>query len=155
MLHVPDDIRSHGPSWVYWCFVMERYCGSLLPSIKSRSNPYPSMTKRILEGVQVSHIKKLYPQLKSVLERPSRSFQSESSEEREPTTTHETVYPECEFSVHFRLFTDPYIWYLSSPPYRIMSSLPFKNHSRRRVIGKTRDSLQDPFLNSRKAIDSQ
>ena len=57
------------------------------------------MTKRMLEGIQISQIKKLYPKLKSVLERPSRSFLSEVPEGQEPTTTHETVYPECESSI--------------------------------------------------------
>ena len=122
MIHIPDDIQSHGPLWVYWCFVMERYCGSLLPSIKSRSNPYPSMSKRMLEGVQVSQIKKLYPALKNVLEQPSR-IQSEGSEGREPTTTHETVYPECEFSVYLMLFADPYIPIKSPTPYYVVPTI--------------------------------
>lgn len=147
MLHIPDDIRSHGPSWVYWCFVMERYCGSLLPSIKSRSNPYPSLTKRMLEGVQVSQVKKLYPELKSVLERPSRKVQSDGSEEQEPTTAHETVYPECEFNI----ISDCSLTHTcpSSPSHCIVSSPQFKYHSYSRIIGKTCDSLQDSFLNSR------
>ena len=120
MLHIPDDIRSHGSSWVYWCFVMERYCGSLLPSIKSRSNPFPSMTKRVLEGVQVSQIKKLYPKLKSVFERPSRNIESNGSDELEPTTMHETAYAECEFSTYFRLFTDQYLPVKSRTPYYVV-----------------------------------
>ena len=120
MLHIPDDIWSHGPSWVYWCFVMERFCGSLLPSIKSRSNPYPSMTKRMIEGTQMSQIKKLYPDLKGVLEQPSRGFQHEGVDEQEPITTHETVYPECEFSIHFMLFADPYIPAKSPIPYYVV-----------------------------------
>ena len=107
MLHLPDDIRSHGPSWVYWCFVMERFCGSLLPSIKSRSNPYPSITKRTMESVQVAQIKKLYPDLKSILERQSRKGESDDSEDQEPTTAHETVYPECESGIRFRLVCSP------------------------------------------------
>jgi hypothetical protein len=64
------------------------------------------MTKRMLEGIQVSQIKRLYPELKGVLERPSRNLQSEGSEGQEPTTTHETVYPECKISLHFRESTD-------------------------------------------------
>jgi hypothetical protein len=107
MLHIPDDIRSLGSSWVYWCFVMERFCGSLLLHTKSRSNPYPGMTKRMLEGVQISQIKRLYPELKHVLERPLRAG-AEGSEGQEPTTMHETTYPECEPIIHFRLLTDPY-----------------------------------------------
>lgn len=99
---------------------MERYCGSLLPSIKSRSNPYPSMTKRVLEGVQVSQIKKLYPKLKSVLERPSRNIESNGLEDLEPTTMHEIAYPECEFSTYFRFFTDQYMPVKSPTPYYVV-----------------------------------
>jgi len=123
MLHIPDDIRSHGPSWVYWCFVMERYCGSLLPSIKSRSNPYPSMTKRMLEGIQMSQIRKLYPALQSALERPSKTLQSEGLEEREPITMHETIYPECEFCISLMLFADPYIPVKSPTPFYVVPTI--------------------------------
>ena len=154
MLHLADDVRSHGPSWVYWCFVMERFCGSLLPSIKSRSNPYPSITKRMMESVQVAQIKKLYPDLKSILERQSRKGQSDDSEDQEPTTAHETVYPECESSIRFRLFllTRPH---LSSSTHHTVSPPSCTYYPRSRVDGQTRNPFQDPFLNFRKAVSSR
>lgn len=92
MLHLADDVRNMGPSWVYWCFVMERYCGSLLPGIKSRSNPYPTIAKRMLEAAQLSQIKRLYPELEKRLQRES----AEVDEDGEPTTRHEQVYEDCQ-----------------------------------------------------------
>ena len=111
MLHIPDDIRELGPSWVYWCFVMEWFCGSLLPCIKSRSNPYPSMTKRVIESVQVSQIKKLYLDLKNILERPSKNASLNDLQDQEPTTAHETLYPECEcwVCISFRSLANIYV----------------------------------------------
>jgi len=59
----------------------------------------------MVEDIQVSQIKKLYPNLKGVLERPSRSIQREDLDEQEPTSMHETIFPECELSTHFMMFT--------------------------------------------------
>jgi hypothetical protein len=50
----------------------------------------------MLEGVQ---IKKLYPDLKHILERQSRKGLSDYSEDQEPITAHETVYPGCELVI--------------------------------------------------------
>ncbi|KAJ7854394.1 hypothetical protein B0H14DRAFT_3449595 [Mycena olivaceomarginata] len=36
LLHVADNIRQIGPMWCHWAFVMERFCGSLVPAVKSR-----------------------------------------------------------------------------------------------------------------------
>jgi hypothetical protein len=98
MLHLVDNIRSYGPSWVYWCFVIERFCGSLFSDIKSYSNLYPSMTKRMIEGAQVSQIKCLYPDLKQVLGQSLKnlSLESENAEDQEMTARHEMMYLDCE-----------------------------------------------------------
>ena len=71
----------------------------------------------MVEDVQVSQIKKLYPNLKGVLERPSRNIQREGLDEQEPTSMHETIYPECEFSIHFTMFTGQHIPVKSLTPY--------------------------------------
>jgi hypothetical protein len=55
----------------------------------------------MMESIQVAQIKKLYPDLKNILERQSRTGLSEDSEDQEPTTAHETVYPECESGIRF------------------------------------------------------
>jgi hypothetical protein len=70
ILHIPDDITALGPLWVAWCFVMERFCGSLLACISSRSNPYPSITRRTLEHVQLDIICHSFPNIKAKLTWP-------------------------------------------------------------------------------------
>ncbi|EUC56281.1 transposase family Tnp2 protein [Rhizoctonia solani AG-3 Rhs1AP] len=41
LLHMPSYIRQTGPLWASWAFVMERFCGHLLPAVKNRTLPYP------------------------------------------------------------------------------------------------------------------
>ena len=52
----------------------------------------------------MSQIKKLYPELRDILEWPSKKLYFEDSwaEEEEPTNAHEVLYPECAFSIPFR-----------------------------------------------------
>lgn len=54
------------------------------------------MTKRVIESVQVSQIKKLYLDLKNILEWPSKNASLNDLQDQEPMTAHETLYPECE-----------------------------------------------------------
>jgi hypothetical protein len=35
LLHIASSIREMGPVWAYWAFPMERYCGDILPNIRS------------------------------------------------------------------------------------------------------------------------
>lgn len=49
-----------GPLWCYWEFVMERFCGSLLPAVKSRKHPYTSLARRVRDIAQLSQIKLIY-----------------------------------------------------------------------------------------------
>ncbi|TFK98653.1 hypothetical protein BDV98DRAFT_572510, partial [Pterulicium gracile] len=60
LLHLAQDIRNMEPLWVYWCFVMERFCGSLLPSVKSRKHPDTSLANRIRDLAQNSQIELIY-----------------------------------------------------------------------------------------------
>ncbi|KAG8900769.1 hypothetical protein FRC00_011291 [Tulasnella sp. 408] len=60
LLHIADSIRSMGPVWCYWAFPMERFCGSLLPAIKSRRYPYASIDRRVTELSQLHQIKVIY-----------------------------------------------------------------------------------------------
>ncbi|KAG9042182.1 hypothetical protein FS837_011179 [Tulasnella sp. UAMH 9824] len=49
-----------GPVWCYWAFPMERFCGSLLPAIKSRRYPYASIDRRVTELSQLHQVKIIY-----------------------------------------------------------------------------------------------
>ncbi|KAJ7118905.1 hypothetical protein C8R44DRAFT_624982, partial [Mycena epipterygia] len=60
LLHIADNIRRLGPMWCFWAFVMERFCGSLVPAVKSRKYPFTSLAHRIRDVAQLSQIKLLY-----------------------------------------------------------------------------------------------
>ncbi|KAH9921953.1 uncharacterized protein BXZ73DRAFT_51623, partial [Epithele typhae] len=60
LLHIADSIRAAGPVWTAWAFPMERYCGSLLPAIKSRRFPWASLDGFVLDSARLAHIMNLY-----------------------------------------------------------------------------------------------
>ena len=60
ILHIPDSIQATGPVWVSWAFPTERYCGSLIPAIRSRRFPFPSLDRYITELAQLTQIKMQY-----------------------------------------------------------------------------------------------
>ncbi|KAG6837151.1 hypothetical protein H0H93_013741 [Arthromyces matolae] len=57
LLHIADSIKSAGPVWCYWAYPMERYCGQLQPTIKSRRFPYASIDRYVTEEAQLTQIK--------------------------------------------------------------------------------------------------
>jgi hypothetical protein len=60
LLHIADSIEACGPVWAYWAFPTERHCGSLVPAIKSRRFPFPSLDRYITELAQLTQIKMQY-----------------------------------------------------------------------------------------------
>ncbi|OJT08402.1 hypothetical protein TRAPUB_690 [Trametes pubescens] len=60
LLHIADSIRLAGPVWASWAYPMERYCGLLGPSIRSRRHPYASLNRYVLDSARLDHIKLLY-----------------------------------------------------------------------------------------------
>ncbi|TDL14470.1 hypothetical protein BD410DRAFT_817168 [Rickenella mellea] len=60
LLHIVDSIESSGPVWTSWAFVMERYCGSLRPAVRSRRFPFASMDTHVQEKAQLSQVKLIY-----------------------------------------------------------------------------------------------
>ncbi|KAJ7718168.1 hypothetical protein B0H16DRAFT_1797871 [Mycena metata] len=60
LLHIASDIRNMGPMWCFWAFVMERFCGSLVPAVKSRKHPFASLAHRLRDVAQLNQIKLLY-----------------------------------------------------------------------------------------------
>lgn len=60
LLHIANDIRYAGPVWCYWAFVMEQFCGSLLPAVKSRKHPYSILAHHIRDIAQLSQLKVVY-----------------------------------------------------------------------------------------------
>jgi hypothetical protein len=60
LLHIADYIKAVGPVWVSWAFPMERFCGLLQPSIKSRRFPYSSIDKYVVNAARLSQCKIIY-----------------------------------------------------------------------------------------------
>ena len=60
LLHIADGIEANGPVWAYWAFPMERFCGLLLPCIKSRRFPYANIDSYVTAVAQLSQIKNRY-----------------------------------------------------------------------------------------------
>ncbi|KAF9537573.1 hypothetical protein CPC08DRAFT_738871 [Agrocybe pediades] len=60
LLHIADGIESLGPVWAYWAFPMERYCGRLLPAIKSRRFPFANIDNFVMATAQIAQIKIVY-----------------------------------------------------------------------------------------------
>ncbi|KAJ3494279.1 hypothetical protein NLJ89_g10843 [Agrocybe chaxingu] len=60
LLHIANSIKAMGPVWCYWAFPMERYCGRLKPSVRSRRFPYASLDRYVLEDSQLTQIKAFY-----------------------------------------------------------------------------------------------
>ncbi|TFK96191.1 hypothetical protein BDV98DRAFT_536882, partial [Pterulicium gracile] len=60
LLHLAQDIHNMGPLWVYWCFVMEHFCGSLPPAVKSRKHPETNLANRLRDLAQNSQIELIY-----------------------------------------------------------------------------------------------
>jgi hypothetical protein len=86
-LHVADGIEAAGPVWVYWAFVMERYCGFLKRSgVQNRKNPYKSLDRRVLD-VSRLHVLKLKYGLMDVL--PPKPPHQEVGE----------IFPECKSAI--------------------------------------------------------
>ncbi|TFK96035.1 hypothetical protein BDV98DRAFT_576835 [Pterulicium gracile] len=79
LLHLAQDIRNMGPLWVYWCFVMERFCGSLLPSVKSRKHPNTSLANRIRNLAQNSQIELIY-QLHNMMDLSDTRYDMQTGE---------------------------------------------------------------------------
>lgn len=61
LLHIADAIEAAGPVWVYWAFVMERYCGFLKrDGVRNRRKPYASLDNRVRHVAQLNITKIRY-----------------------------------------------------------------------------------------------
>lgn len=73
LLHIADGIEACGPVWAYWAFPMERFCGLLLPCIKSRRFPYANIDSHVVATAQISQIKNRYGLQEELSLRPPRA----------------------------------------------------------------------------------
>jgi hypothetical protein len=74
LLHVAPGIRKGGPVWAYWEYAMERFCGRLLPAIKSRRYPWSSLDSFVVTTAQLTVVSLNYNVAEMLqLRAPSRS----------------------------------------------------------------------------------
>jgi hypothetical protein len=92
ILHVPHYIRKTGPLWASWAFVMERFCGHLLPAVKNRYQPYVHLDNYVLRRAQMQIICHTYD-----LPTLARSTVKWTHEGRERMSTREVMHPECKY----------------------------------------------------------
>lgn len=57
LLHIADSIEQNGPVWTYWAFPTERFCGRLLPAIRSRRHPFANLDNYVVAAAQLAQIK--------------------------------------------------------------------------------------------------
>jgi hypothetical protein len=88
LLHIPQNIRDIGPVWTSWTFYLERYCGHLQLGIHSMSQPWATLSKRVLFTAYLSQLRARYG-----LE---DELPTEKKHEDEPTRN-EMLYPDCKF----------------------------------------------------------
>lgn len=88
ILHIPDDIMNNGPCCYNWTFIMERWCGALLPAIKSRVRPFVSLSLRQLHLAQLNVIKARYKLAKELSLAPRSGTHGETCYEKSDCEFH-------------------------------------------------------------------
>jgi hypothetical protein len=91
LLHIPYYLRRSGPLWASWAFVMERFCGQILPAVKNRTQPYQHLDNYVQRRAQMQVVSKIFD-LPS-LARPRIDYKYLAGVEM---LSCETLYPECE-----------------------------------------------------------
>jgi hypothetical protein len=87
---MPYYLQRTGPLWTSWAFVMERFCGHLLPAVKNRTRPYEHLDNYVLRRAQMQVVSKVY-RLPS-LAKPVINYRHENGER---LSSYERMYPGC------------------------------------------------------------
>ncbi|EKM52732.1 uncharacterized protein PHACADRAFT_101119 [Phanerochaete carnosa HHB-10118-sp] len=56
LLHIFDGIVALGPSWVYWAFAMERFCGRLQRNIRNRQFPCANLATFVVADARLKQL---------------------------------------------------------------------------------------------------
>src|SRR5258708_17002992 len=60
LLHILNDIQNNRPPCMNWTFMMECWCGSLLPAIKSQKKPFICLAFQQYQAAQYLEIMNRY-----------------------------------------------------------------------------------------------
>ncbi|CUA77659.1 hypothetical protein RSOLAG22IIIB_12749 [Rhizoctonia solani] len=88
LLHLPSYIRQTGPLWASWAFVMERFCGHLLPAVKNRTLPYQHLDNYVQRRAQMQIVSHIYDLPSLAKPRVNYTYAGD-----EKISSHEIVYP--------------------------------------------------------------
>ena len=119
LLHVVDGIEAAGPVWTYWAFPTERFCGRLLPEIRSRRHPFSNIDNFVVASATLSQIKILYNLDEELSLRPKKAGVLRGS----------FSHPSCTSSHHTQISFLTTVGFLDSryvllPPQRPPSTIP-------------------------------
>jgi hypothetical protein len=92
LLHLPYYIWTSRPLWTSWAFVMERFCGHILPAVKNRVRPYEHLDNYVQRRAQMQIVSLKYG-LPS-LAKPRINY---TYADGERFSSRERMYPECKF----------------------------------------------------------
>ena len=70
LLHLPDYIQDCGPAWGYWQFAMERFCGTIKPQARSKSQLSASLSNSLLKTEIINHTPFLQPRGQVTIRQP-------------------------------------------------------------------------------------
>ncbi|KAB5587991.1 hypothetical protein CTheo_8568 [Ceratobasidium theobromae] len=90
ILHIPFYLRQTGPLWASWAFVMERFCGHLVPAVKNRIRPYDHLDNYVQRHAQMQIVSVVY-NLPVLSHTPAAKHHTEGGVE---ISSRETIYPE-------------------------------------------------------------
>ncbi|CAE6475319.1 unnamed protein product [Rhizoctonia solani] len=90
ILHIPYYIRQTGPLWASWAFVMERFCGHLLPAVKNRVRPYENLDNYVQRRAQMRIVSMIHnlPALTHI------SIPKRRADDGTEISSKEIIYPE-------------------------------------------------------------
>jgi hypothetical protein len=79
LLHIADSIKDSGPVWTSWAFPTERFCGHLIPIIKSHRHPFANIDNYIEAAAQLNQIKIKFGLADELALRPKRTDEAKGS----------------------------------------------------------------------------
>lgn len=94
LLHVPRNIRDCGPGWTAWTFFIERFCGLLQSTLRSRSQPWGNLNNRLTQLARLNQLAAQYD-LAEELDLVDRY------EVTNRPTRYEQIFEDCEYLLHW------------------------------------------------------
>ena len=89
LLHITEGIRYCAPVWTTWSFFMERYCGALQRSIRTRSQPWSNLNAMLLHSIELEQLSVHYDL--------GAELAFWNNREHDGPVGYEHVFPDCKY----------------------------------------------------------